>query len=122
MLPPPAPISIMSITGTSRGKPLPFLKRYTRATSDSEARAKSPPAVRMALAVVPPMSKAKTSRRPAILPQYAAARAPPQGPDSTSRTGNSAAVSTEHEPPLDSMMCSGARTPLAPNPSSKPFR
>ena len=32
-LPPPAPISTISITGIRNGNPLPFLKRPTRATS-----------------------------------------------------------------------------------------
>ena len=34
MLPPPAPISIISIIGAMKGSPLPRLKRWTCATSD----------------------------------------------------------------------------------------
>ena len=42
MLPPPAPISIISITGTLTGRPLPFLKRYLRSTSNCGAISGSP--------------------------------------------------------------------------------
>ena len=56
MLPPPAPISIMSIAGTLRISPLPFLKRCSRATSISVVRDGLPPLMRQSLAVVPPMS------------------------------------------------------------------
>ena len=56
MLPPPAPISIISITGTLTGSPLPFLKRYLRSTSKCGAISGSPRSIRHALAVVPPMS------------------------------------------------------------------
>ena len=117
MLPPPAPTSIMSSTGTSRGSPLPRLKRYTRATSDSVVIGNSPPALRKALAVVPPMSKASRSSKPQRLAVSAAARAPPQGPDSTSRTGNSAAVAAVAVPPLERVTCSGAGTPRLRMPS-----
>ena len=55
--PPPAPISIMSITGALIGRPEPRLKRCTRAASIIEATSMRPSSTRQALAVVPPMSK-----------------------------------------------------------------
>ncbi len=62
MLPPPAPISIMSMTGVLMGSPLPRLKRCTRAASIMGAMSGRPCWMRHALAVVPPMSKEMTSR------------------------------------------------------------
>ena len=54
--PPPAPISIMSMTGMDTVMPLPFLKRVVRATSKVRAVRGAPSVIRQILAVVPPMS------------------------------------------------------------------
>ena len=57
MLPPPAPISFSATLGQRNGKPLPALKRWTRATSSSLTRGGVSPVSTAILAVVPPMSK-----------------------------------------------------------------
>ena len=103
MEPPPAPISIISMTGTRIGRPEPFLKRSARATSNSRATSGSPPSITHALAVVPPMSN--DSRRPAPRSRAtrAAASAPAAGPDSTSRIGTRLAVAGVAMPPEDSI-------------------
>ena len=99
----------MSITGTSKGRPLPFLKRYTRATSDSEDRAKI--ATRGGGW---PWPWYRPCQRPRLLAARRFCPSTPlpehrrRGPIPPAARENSAAVSTEHEPPLDSMMCSGA--------------
>ena len=54
--PPPAPISIMSTTGTLSGRPEPFRKRRTRPASNSCLWSGPPPSTRHIFAVVPPMS------------------------------------------------------------------
>ena len=104
MEPPPAPISIISMTGTRIGSPEPFLNRSARATSNSRATSGWPPSMMQALAVVPPMSK--ESRRSALIwrAACAAARAPAAGPDSTRRIGTRLAVSGVAMPPEESMM------------------
>ena len=61
ILPPPAPISIRSTVGKRTGRPLPFLKRCCLAASKSVVTEGFPFAIRQALAVVPPISNAKTS-------------------------------------------------------------
>jgi hypothetical protein len=102
-----------STTGTSSGSPLPRLKRHTRATSNSRVIWGSPSSIRQILAVVPPMSKASTRGAPAARACWAAAAAPPAGPDSTSRIGTSQAVSTVQVPPLDSISSSWPSNPSA---------
>jgi hypothetical protein len=102
--PPPAPISISSMTGTRMGSPEPFLKRSARATSNSRASSGSPRSITHAFAVVPPMSKESRRSSPACRAARAAARAPAAGPDSTSRTGTRLAVAGVAMPPEDSMM------------------
>ena len=87
MEPPPAPISIMSITGALIGRPEPLLKRCTRAASIIGAISARPSSIMHALAVVPPMSKEITSFLPASAPKSAVARPPPAGPDSSRRIG-----------------------------------
>ena len=54
--PPPAPISIISITGMEIGMPEPFAKRVVRATSKDRAVLGAKSSIRQILAVVPPMS------------------------------------------------------------------
>ena len=99
--PPPAPISIMSITGALIGRPEPRLKRCTRAASIIEATSMRPSSTRQALAVVPPMSNEITLSCPASLPNSAVARPPPAGPDSSSRIGNLRAAAGETRPPAE---------------------
>src|SRR3954464_3360922 len=86
--PPPAPISIMSMTGALIGRPEPRLKRCTRAASIVDATSMFPFSIRQAFAVVPPMSNEMTLFWPANWPNKAVARPPPAGPDSSSRIGN----------------------------------
>ncbi len=93
MEPPPAPISIMSMTGALIGSPLPRLKRWTRAASIPGATSGAPSWMRQALAVVPPMSNDSTSRSPVSRPTKALASPPPAGPDSSRRTGKAIAIS-----------------------------
>ena len=54
--PPPAPISIISMTGMEMGMPLPLVKRCVRATSKVLAVLGVWSSIRQILAVVPPMS------------------------------------------------------------------
>ena len=68
MLPPPAPISIRSTTGTCTGSPLPAEAAACGRPRSSRSRGR-PSAIRQGLAVVPPMSKAITSRWPAARPK-----------------------------------------------------
>ena len=102
--PPPAPISIISITGTRIGSPEPFLKRSARATSNSRPTSGAPSSITHALAVVPPMSNESSFGSPRSRAAWAAARAPAAGPDSTSRTGRRRARGGNAIPPDDCMM------------------
>ncbi len=54
--PPPAPISIISMTGIEIGMPEPLRKRVVRATSKLRAVRGWPSSIRQIFAVVPPMS------------------------------------------------------------------
>ena len=64
--PPPAPISIRSMTGTLSGMPEPGANRLTRPASNVVACSGSPSSIRHILAVVPPMSNATTDGVPVI--------------------------------------------------------
>ena len=101
--PPPAPISISSMTGTRIGRPEPFLKRSARATSNSRASSGSPPSMTQAFAVVPPMSKESSRPSPRRRAARAAASAPAAGPDSTRRIGTRLAVAGVAMPPEESI-------------------
>ena len=73
------------------------------------------------LAVVPPMSRARTCRAPSLRPSSAAAVTPATGPDSSRPIGARAAWPNEHTPPLERITCSGPRTPADRSaPSSEP--
>ena len=48
-------------------------------------------------------------------PIACAAMTPAAGPDSIVETGRAAARPTDITPPLDSMMCTGATTPIPPS-------
>jgi hypothetical protein len=97
--PPPAPISIISITGMRTGIPEPFRNRSARAISKRRAVWGRASSIRQSLAVVPPMSKESTASSPRSRASFAARIAPPAGPDSTSRMGMRAAVSMVVMPP-----------------------
>ena len=90
--PPPAPISISSIERTCTGRPLPRLKRWTRAISNVLAIAGSPSLIRHIFAVVPPMSNETRSRSPISAAvedgrQHAGRRARLDEPDREARRG-----------------------------------
>jgi hypothetical protein len=111
--PPPAPISTISTTGIFTGMPLPFMKRCARSTSKLRESIGSKSSMRQILAVVPPMSK-ETTRGSARSRAIAAARmAPPAGPDSMSRTGKRAAVSSVTRLPPEVIIRQGAPMPAA---------
>ena len=82
-------------------------------TSYSVVVAGSPPSTIAALAVVPPMSKEITLSSPAARATAAQAITPAAGPDSTMHAGREAVADADIVPPLDCMICSGARTPLS---------
>ncbi len=109
MEPPPAPTSAKSITGTLIGNPplVPVCIVYVTCTapptSYSVLTRGSPRSIRLALAVVPPMSKEIIFLYPASLPKCAAAITPAAGPDSTTCIGFAITVSEEIMPPLDCM-------------------
>ena len=79
--------------------------------SCSVVQLRLPPSMSDALAVVPPMSKLITLAKPTRSPTRCAATTPAAGPDSTMRTGDSAALSKDMTPPLDCMMRKGAAIP-----------
>jgi len=67
--------------------------------------------MRLALAVVPPMSKEIMCRQSSCSPKWAAAMTPATGPDSIIVTGIFIAVSADMTPPLD---CMTRNVPLKP--------
>ena len=87
---PPAPISIISITGMRTGMPEPLMKRAARAISNLRARSGAwQLSIRQSLAVVPPISKDRTSLQPGLTRAMRAARmAPPAGPIRPAGWGN----------------------------------
>ena len=113
--PPPAPISIISITGALIGRPEPLVKRCTRAASSRGEISARPPSIMQAFAVVPPMSKDSTSSSPAALPNSAVAMPPPAGPLSSRRIGKSRAVSKDTSPPAE---CISRSAPVKPRAAS----
>ena len=62
-----------------------------------------PSSMRLALAVVPPMSKEMRFGRPIRSPSRCAAMTPAAGPDSTAAAGIRSAPATSRTPPLDPM-------------------
>ena len=80
----------------------------------------SPSRIRLALAVVPPMSKEITSANPSARPVCAEAMIPPTGPDSIIATGRSVATSGVITPPFDCMMASSPRKPISARLAFKP--
>ena len=120
--PPPAPISIISVTGMRTGRPLPLMKREARAISKWREDWGSPSSIRQTFAVVPPMSNDTTRSRPQDRATVAARIAPPLGPDSTSRIGNRTAVSRVVMPPPEVIMKSGQSSPSACSRASRSLR
>ena len=116
MLPPPALTSAKSITGTRMGWPVPCSQRLALAappTSYSAVTATSPPAITLALAVVPPMSKEIRSAMPSWRPISDVATTPAAGPDSTTTAGMRRHSGMSRMPPLLPMTCSGGSLSVA---------
>ena len=103
MLPPPALTSARSMTGTRIGCPVPWSQRRALPlppTSYSDVVLIRPRSIRLALAVVPPMSNESTWSRPSRRPTSAAAMTPAAGPDSTAIAGMRRPSATVKTPPL----------------------
>ena len=81
----------------------------------------SPSRTRLALAVVPPMSKEMTLAEPSACPTCAEAMMPPTGPDSIIAAGRSVAISGVITPPFDRMIESAPRNPILPKLAFRPF-
>ena len=113
--PPPAPTSTISITGMRNGMPLPGLKRYSLATSNSRAVLGSASSSRQIFAVVPPMSNETIFSRWYSRAILLARTAPPAGPDSTMRMGYFIAVSKSERPPFESIKNRGQLIPISFN-------
>jgi len=106
MLPPPALTSARSITGTRIGCPVPCVQRRALLpppTSYSLVVLTRPFSMRLAFAVVPPMSNEMRLGRPSCRPMIWVAMTPAAGPDSTAMAGilsPSATVNTPPEEPI----------------------
>ena len=120
MLPPPAPTSAMSIVGIRSSSPAPRISLLPAdiepPTSYSRPRAIAPSSISEAFAVVPPMSKAITFRRPSCSAIPRAATTPAAGPDSSANTGRAFASSEVMTPPDDCMIWSGPSRPIPSRP------
>ena len=81
----------------------------------------SPSRTRLALAVVPPMSKEMTLRKPSAQPTCAEAMMPPTGPDSIMAAGRAVAISGIITPPFERMIESAPRNPMSPRLASSSF-
>ena len=104
MEPPPAETSARSITGTRIGWPVPCIQRLPLApppTSYSGVVSYWPLRIRLALAVVPPMSKESRLGRPVCRATIAAATTPAAGPDSTAIAGMATVSDASSTPPLE---------------------
>ena len=122
MEPPPAPISIMSIEGTSKGIPLPSRKRYMRLTSKLPVTSGFLSSIRQALAVVPPMSNDISRSSPSSSANQLAASAPAAGPLSIMRTGLLPATAAPITPPELSMISGRFGAPIAARRLASPSR
>ena len=110
--PPPAPISIISMTGIEIGMPEP-LKKRSRARDLERARGARLEILDQAdLCGGAAHVVADDLLEAEALGDVGREIAPPAGPDSTSRTGNSAAVSTEIRPPPEWIRKIGQRAPI----------
>ena len=106
--PPPAPIVRISTIGSRTGSP---------STSPCMRWVIAPSATTHTSKLVPPISTPTRFGMPSRPASRCAARAPPDGPDSSSRAGWADAVSGLHTPPLDCtssslavMPCCASRT------------
>ena len=119
MLPPPAPISDTSMTGSFSACPLPLVSWLLRLmpdpTSYSEVLATAPFSTIDALAVVPPISRVMIFGYPPSAADVAAPMTPAAGPDSTMLAGFFKMASVPMTPPLDCMIRKDAPTPTAFN-------
>jgi hypothetical protein len=88
----------------------------------SVARLTAPSSTSEALAVVPPMSNVISRSRPIRRASAWAPTTPAAGPDSMMCMGLAAAAASVIRPPLDCMISSGARAPIASRPARKVAR
>ena len=106
ILPPPALTSARSITGTLIGCPVPCSQRLplpSPPTSYSGVVSITPFFIKLAFAVVPPMSKDRRLARLIWLPPSAAAITPAAGPDSAAIAGIIKLSSISNNPPPEPM-------------------
>ena len=92
------------MTGTRMGWPVPCIQRLPLApppTSYSGVVSYWPLRIRLALAVVPPMSNDSRSRWPVCRATSAAATTPAAGPDSTAMAGMATVSAASRMPPFD---------------------
>ena len=93
MLPPPAPMVVMSMCGMRTGTPY--------STRVSSAKRGLPFATSETSKLVPPTSAVMQLRNPACWPMKAPATTPAAGPESTVFTGTCWATALDITPPLD---------------------
>ena len=105
------------MTGMRSGRPEPFLKRPTRATSKLREACGAKSSIRQTLAVVPPMSNESTRPSPLSRATLAENIAPPAGPLSTSRIGKRQAVSIVVRLPPESIIRIGVAIPYRADPA-----
>ena len=99
ILPPPALTVSMRMEGSASGMP---------ATAPAASCTAAPPVTRLASALVPPMSRVKSSESPTAAPTSRAPTTPPAGPDSASAAVRQAAAAGASVPPADVMIRSAA--------------
>ena len=109
MLPPPALTDSMRIDGSAIG--IPAIEPSPGAAPPPSVTA-APPVTRLASALVPPMSSARSSVKPTAAPTSRAPTTPPAGPDSASDAARPAAAAGSSVPPADVIIRS-AGTPRA---------
>ena len=113
MLPPPAPTVSISRLGMRTG--CPAIVRWAPITG-------RPSSTRATSVDVPPMSNVMMEPMPAAALTQAAPMTPALGPESSVRTGCSAAAATEMIPPFDWLTYGGCWTPRRATSSAKRWR
>ena len=93
MLPPPAPIVLMSMVGALTGRP--------QSTSNVVRSSNRSSLMTATSKLVPPMSMVIEFRRPISRPTNCPPSTPPAGPDTQSETGRAAASSLGCNPPSE---------------------
>ena len=120
--PPPAPISIMSMTGALMGRPEARLKRWTRPASsiggDLDAAVLDQAGLRGRAAHVERDHVLLAGERA----EQGGGEAAAGGPDSSRRIGNARAVSGDTRPPAECISRRAPRKPRAESSSSSRFR